>query len=211
MPFATEPIVVEYDPQRFSKAPDKIDKIVRKRLTYLAEYMIEWMKQNGPRDTSLHLESLRYSINSPSDGAYELIIESIAPNAKYALETGRGPGGYPPLDAILGWVKRRGLTTEQTRSVRAVGKRIGSTYQKRRVARSVQRRVAAVTDAAFKVLSGFSEDTKEVRMAAFKVRNKIAKRGTASKPFIFTEVIDATRNNQTGTWLAIEADIAAEV
>lgn len=204
MAIQTDPIIVEYDPDRFNRAPVVIDRIIRRRLSYLGEYMVQWMAQHGPHDTSLHVESLRYDIDSFGEGAYELVISSTAPNAKYALETGRGAGGVPPLNAILGWVQRRGFSDESIRSVRAVGKKVGTTYRKRKNARSVARRISAIT-------SQFSENTVLETRAAFKVMTSISRRGTRSKPFLFTEVLDATRSNQTGTFVAIEADIAAEI
>lgn len=204
MGFETEPIVVEYDHGRFNRAPVLIDRVIRRRLSYLGEYMVQWMAQHGPRDTSLHVESLRYDINSFGEGAYELVISSTAPNSAAALQTGRGPGLPPPFSVILGWVQRRGLSAEQTKSVRTVGKNIGQSYRKRKNARSVSKRISSAT-------TQFGEADSATKKSAYRVMSKIARYGTTSKPFLFTEVVDATRANFVGTLVAIEADIAAGV
>lgn len=203
MAFESEPIVIEYDVQRFKHDPVKADMLIRRRLNELGQYLVQWMAERAPKDTTIASESLRYDVSSFGQGAYELIISSTLPTAGVRLETGRGPGGFPPLDAILGWVTRRSFTGEARKSVDTVGKRIGTSYRQRKFPKSIVRRVADVT-------ASFAGDDDRIR-EAYKVMFGIARRGTRSKPKLFTKVILNTEVEQQKTWDRIEEDFAREL
>jgi hypothetical protein len=192
-------IFFEWDKERYQKAPVAFDRIVRAELGALVKYLVEWMKQRGPKDTGVALESLEGYVNKFAEGAYELIIESRAPYAKWALQTGRNPGKKPPLDQILGWVNRRGFTAEQRTSVERVGKTIGTSYRLRKSPKTPLKRIDVAT-------REYSVTTTEKVRAAYLIMKKIALHGT-NEQLLFTRAISQTNLQQSLAISAIERQL----
>lgn len=192
-------IFFEWDRDRYLKAPVAFDRIVRKELGALVKYLVGWMQERGVKDTGVALESLEGYVNKFAEGSYEMIIESRAPYAKWALETGRGPGKSPSLNKILGWVNRRNITTDQRRSVETVGRKIGTSYRLRKTPQTPDKRIDAAT-------REFSFTTSEKVRAAFLVMRKIALHGTPEQR-LFLRAIAKTNEQQLLAISAIERQL----
>jgi hypothetical protein len=189
-------IFFEWDEDRYRRAPVALDRIVRQELGALAKYLVEWMKQRGPKDTGVALESLIGYVDKFGEGSYQLILESRVPYAYWGLEYGRKPGAAPPFEKILGWVNRKSFNSTQLDDVHKVGKSIGSSYAVRKSPRNPGRRIQEVT-------SNYSFTTSEKVRAAFMIMRKIALRGT-NEQRIFLRAISQTNTEQKLAILAIE-------
>lgn len=178
-------VVINFDRQRFERAPDILADITHKYLDKLGRDIEQWIFEHAPKDTSVNAEAVTHTIQSTGRGEFELIIFSDVPGARQALETGRAPGRKPPLDKILGWVRRRSLSPTERGRVFSVGRRVGSTYKTRGLPNPV----------ALASLSVGGEASATDMRIARKVQTKIARRGTKA-PRIFTRALQETRDLQ---------------
>lgn len=195
-------VVIFFDRERFARAPDILTHIIESHLDKLGRDIATWIFEHAPKDTGINAESVGHIIEPVGNGGFQLVIFSNVPGARYALETGRRPGRKPPLNKILGWVKRKGFTEQQRGQTRAVGRRVGASYRSRRT------NADAVT---FDVLLNSSLEgigagmTKGELRAAYRIQKKIGRRGTKA-PHIFTRAITETRELQVETIQRINRD-----
>ena len=193
--------------------PKAVDDVIQTELRALGANLVQWIHDHGPVDTSVSVQSARYDIFPHGRGDYELVISAQAPQAYWSLEAGRGSGGYPPLDKILGWVTRRQATSKQQRGVRAVGRVIGRSYKGGvvpvtapfekgmgphsgsgldrlgdRKGKSFARK-SAFPDRIAQATAEFSLVTKEDVNIAYAIMYSIARRGSRSKPRVFSRLL----------------------
>lgn len=178
-------VVINFERDRFEKAPEILADITHKYLDKLGRDIEQWIFQHAPKDTSVHAEGVGHLIEPIGRGSFQLIIFSDVPGARQALETGRAPGRKPPLDKILGWVRRRSLSPTERGRVFAAGRRVGSTFRTRGLPNPV----------ALASLSADGDATAADMRVARKIQWKIARRGTKA-PRIFTRALQETRDLQ---------------
>jgi hypothetical protein len=186
MPPAQRSVTFEYDKDAFRRFPKELDATVQKELAKLGRIMVKWMRSNGPKDTSISLEALQFMVEEASQGRYDLVVESAAPNSLYSLETGRGPGMWPNKEKIMGWVSRRGISSAAQGRVRKVGKAVATTYRKRKVPRGVDKRLAKAAGVSM---------TSQIAQQAFLVARHIALHGTEA-PRLFTRAVKETEEQR---------------
>ena len=121
-------------------------------------------KQNVRQDT----RRLAGSINHRIDGAYPNLIGRVGPSVNYGafVEFGRRPGRMPPVDALMGWVRRH-WNAASSRPVPA------GTLRPRRAAGR-----------------GVTQD--QIRGRAFALARAIGRRGIPPRPYL----VPAYRRNQ---------------
>ncbi len=205
------------DGPMFSVSPTLIRDVVRTELAKLGKTLEQWVKDHGPVDTSVSVESVRSDVFEYGEGDFELVISAQAPQAYWSLEAGRGPGGHPPLDKILGWVSRRQFTSRQQRAVRAVGriqgkslrggfapitapwekgmgKHSGSGFYGAHYMDGLEKkgksfaRKSAFPNRVAQMTAEFSDVRQEDVRAAYQIMFSIALKGTRSKPHVFTRM-----------------------
>ncbi len=196
--------------------PTSVEDIVTRRLEMLGKALEQWAIDHGPQDTGVSVHSVRSDVFMHSKGDFELVVSAQAPQAYWSLEAGRGPGGYPPFDRILGWVARKQATSKQIRGVRAVGRVEGRSHRGGvapvtapwergmgphsgsgldrlggRKGKSFARKSAFETRVE-QATAQFSDVRREDVNAAFAIMYSIGRRGSRSKPMLFTRMFGET-------------------
>lgn len=191
----TGAILFEFDRERFERAPEILSDIIEARLDKLGRDIVTWIFEHAPKDTTVNAEAVSHLVEPIGRGAFQLIIFSDVPGARFALETGRRPGRRPPFNKILGWTRRRGSSPTERGRAETVGRRVGSSYRARRV-----------PDASLlAALSGGGSATKAQRREAYRISTKIARAGTKA-PRVFTRALQETRDLQLQAIRQIEQD-----
>ena len=93
------------------------------------------------QDTRALRNSLHHTIEADPTG----LVGRVGPSLKYGqwVEFGRAPGKMPPVDALIGWVRRHGLAgTYSVRTHKRLGSRATQASQDRRVAFLIARKIA---------------------------------------------------------------------
>jgi hypothetical protein len=90
---------------RLNRTPQQMERDIRRTLQASLLLIEGDAKSNVARDVG----RLGSSINSRIDGVFPRISGSVGPSVRYGynVEFGRRPGGrMPPVDALIGWVRR---------------------------------------------------------------------------------------------------------
>jgi hypothetical protein len=90
---------------RLNRTPQMLDREIRRTLNASLLLIEADARRNAPRDVG----RMSGSINSKIAGVFPRIAGSVGPSVRYGynVEFGRRPGGrMPPVDALIGWVRR---------------------------------------------------------------------------------------------------------
>jgi hypothetical protein len=89
---------------RLDRYPQVTEVNLRRTLTASLLMIEADAKQNVRQDT----RRLAGSINHRIDGEYPQLVGRVGPSVTYGVfvEFGRRPGRMPPVDALMGWVRR---------------------------------------------------------------------------------------------------------
>ena len=89
---------------RLTRYPQVTEVNLRRALTASLLMIEADAKRNVRQDT----RRLAGSINHRIDGAYPNLLGRVGPSVNYGanVEFGRRPGRMPPVDALMGWVRR---------------------------------------------------------------------------------------------------------
>lgn len=195
-------VVVFFDRERFSRAPEILSHIIEAHLDKLGRDITTWIFENAPKDTGINAESVSHLIEPIGNDGFQLVIFSNVPGARFALETGRGSGRKPPFQQILGWVQRKGFTEQQREKVRKVGRTVGTSYRLRRTNANANT-FGVLLNSSLEGIGGAASKG-ELRVA-YRIQAKIGRVGTKA-PHIFTRAISETRELQIEAMRRINQD-----
>ncbi len=189
-------VIVYFDKERFSRAPDILAHIIEAHLDKLGRDITSWIFEYAPKDTGINAESVTHLIEPVGSSGFQLVIYSNVPGARFALETGRGPGRKPPFKEIFGWVQRRGFTAAQVAKIRGVAATVGSTFRTRGI-KPDGGTFGVLRDHSLSGIGGpvGQKENKAQMRIAFRIQAKIGRVGTKG-PHIFTRALTETRELQ---------------
>lgn len=127
--------------QRLNRAPLLFAIEIHRALSASVLAIEADARRGAPQDT----RRLHSSINSRVEGTYPNLVGVVGPSVRYGanVEFGRRAGGkMPPVDALIGWVRRHWNTGGAARQ-RAAGGRVTQAQIRGRafaLARAIQRR-----------------------------------------------------------------------
>jgi len=134
--------------QRLQRTPQQLETDLRRTLNQSLLWIEADARDLAPQDT----RRMAGSINSRISGTYPTLQGEVGPSVRYGIvmERGRRPGSMPPVDALIGWVRRHWnpgfigpLQRGQLRPRRAAGRGVTEGQIRSRafaLARAIQRR-----------------------------------------------------------------------
>jgi hypothetical protein len=108
---------------RLSRTPQQLERDIRRTLTASLQMIERDARANAPQDT----RRLHSSINHQITGSFPRLLGEVGPSVRYgmAVEFGRAPGRMPPVNALIGWVRRH-WSPDRSRPVAAGRRRYGA-------------------------------------------------------------------------------------
>ena len=141
---------------RLQRTPEQMERDLRRTLGQSLLWIEADARMLAPHDT----RRMAGSVNSRITGTFPTLVGAVGPSTRYGwfVEFGRRPGRMPPVDALIGWVRRHWnpgfigpIPRGQLRPRRAAG-------------RNVSRNA--------------------IRSRAFALARKIAREGVRAQPFM---------------------------
>lgn len=180
-------IKITYPRAKWEHAPEAAREVIRAGLTEITSGVSAWIYERAPQDTSTSKNSIGSDVQERGAGSFRGSSFASARYAPFALETGRGPGGFPPPPEILGWVQRRGFSAAQIGKVQGVGARVGGGFRQGQQIGLARKHISVST-------RQFGQADAAQRRIAFLVGRKIAQKGTKALR-LFTRAVRETRQS----------------
>ena len=142
--------------QRLRRTPEQMEADIRRTLQQSLLWIEADARMLAPHDT----RRMAGSINSRISGTHPTIVGEVGPATRYGrfVEFGRRPGRMPPVDALIGWVRRHwnpGFIGPIARGQLRPGRAAGGTVSRN-----------------------------AIRSRAFALARKIAREGVRAQPFM---------------------------